>query len=103
MLKNILFLVFIINCLGTYAQNFERLFINHFDSYATDVLQIGNAYYISCNNVSDNSYNIENIKSEIYKLDSDGNLVNTINFNFLNNHVKINRLIIVNNDILYMV
>lgn len=99
MLKNILFLVFIINCLGTYAQNFERLFLNHFDSYATDVLQIGNAYYISCNNVSDNSNNIENIKSEIYKLDSDGNLVNIINFNFLNNHVKINRLINVNNDI----
>lgn len=99
MMRNVLYVVFIILSLKISAQNFERLFFNTYDSYPSDVVQIGNNYFVSCIYVNNIINNQENNSSEIYKLDENGNLIKSLKFDFLNNHVRINKLLKINNDI----
>jgi hypothetical protein len=93
----IIFLIF--NRFGLNAQTFECLIQNQFDSYAIDVIQINSSYFVATNNVFESINGFESTKSELLKLDSNGNLLNSLKFDFLNNHVRIKKLIRVDDDI----
>lgn len=100
MKKIIIIIIYILfNRFGLNAQTFERLIQNQFDSYAIDVIQINNSYFVATNNVYEKINGFESAKSELLKLDSNGNLINSLKFDFLNNHVRIKKLIRVDDDI----
>jgi hypothetical protein len=99
MKKIIVFILLIFNWHGINAQNFERLFHTEFDSYATDVIQINHSYFVASIHVFEKFYPFENSTSELLKLDLNGNITKSLKFDFLNNHVKINKLIRVDDDI----
>lgn len=97
-MEKTLLLVFLIFITGRgYSQTFERIIPTGFDTYGQDVVFFQNHFYVLSTSVT--GPELHNYSSTIYKMDMGGELVDSLKFDFLNKHVLLNRLLLLDNHI----